>query len=394
MAAVASCAAHSELINDLIIEVRSPLLLLLLLLLLLPAAACCCLLRPALDRRPQASEPVQRLATATSIWPSAICSREERLGADRRPQARLTRSGWLWLLRQGFSDLGMFAVKFWIRGSWSVMAHHSYPRRILRKKQKKDPKPERLNGPFDSSGFRRGAKCCIGAPRGNDFSFAPLGAGNFALGPPLRAMPPLLVELTSYACPFDRVTVLVDDYFPCIRNEDGPGYVPVFVNSVQDPGEDWELWPLIMEKAWAKLYGSYEAIADGQTEDALNCLTAGEITTREMRCDDPATMAEDFRWLHQMVSKSRVLESGLPPMMCSTSMGDGVDENDMDEDGNFMGLMAGDATPAPSTGPFVVFALILLVAHLPASHSPTAPAGHAYSVLDVAHAHLENGKVI
>ena len=30
---------------------------------------------------------------------------------------------------------------------------------------------------FDPSGFRRGAKCCMGAPRGNDFLFAPLGAG-------------------------------------------------------------------------------------------------------------------------------------------------------------------------------------------------------------------------
>ena len=31
--------------------------------------------------------------------------------------------------------------------------------------------------PFDSSAFRLGAKCCMGAPRGDDFLFAPLGAG-------------------------------------------------------------------------------------------------------------------------------------------------------------------------------------------------------------------------
>ena len=31
------------------------------------------------------------------------------------------------------------------------------------------------------SGFRRGAKCCMGAPRGTDFLFAPLGAGRQTL---------------------------------------------------------------------------------------------------------------------------------------------------------------------------------------------------------------------
>ena len=30
-----------------------------------------------------------------------------------------------------------------------------------------------------------------------------------------------------------------------------------------------------MEKAWAKLFGSYEAIAGGQCSDALNYLTGG-----------------------------------------------------------------------------------------------------------------------
>ena len=44
----------------------------------------------------------------------------------------------------------------------------------------KGPNPELSNGPFDSSGFRRGAKCCMGAPRGIYLSFAPLGAGGSA----------------------------------------------------------------------------------------------------------------------------------------------------------------------------------------------------------------------
>ena len=35
-----------------------------------------------------------------------------------------------------------------------------------------------LKWQFEHSGFRRGARCCMGAPRGNGFLFAPLGAGS------------------------------------------------------------------------------------------------------------------------------------------------------------------------------------------------------------------------
>ena len=35
-----------------------------------------------------------------------------------------------------------------------------------------------IKWPFDSSGFQRGAKCCMGAPCGTDFLSAALGAGS------------------------------------------------------------------------------------------------------------------------------------------------------------------------------------------------------------------------
>eukprot|EP01047_Picozoa_sp_COSAG01_P034064 COSAG01_NODE_2539_length_7485_cov_49.290650_1_plen_111_part_00 len=54
---------------------------------------------------------------------------------------------------------------------------------------------------------------------------------------------------------------------------------PVFCHP---PGEEEggsatekELWCCYMEKAWAKLFGSYEAIAGGLCSDALNYLTGG-----------------------------------------------------------------------------------------------------------------------
>ena len=39
-----------------------------------------------------------------------------------------------------------------------------------------------------------------------------------------------------------------------------------------------EIWPMLFEKGWAKLHGSYEATASGDTGDALNYLTGGLVS--------------------------------------------------------------------------------------------------------------------
>lgn len=46
--------------------------------------------------------------------------------------------------------------------------------------------------------------------------------------------------------------ILVDNFFPC------KGTKPVFAR-----GNGNELWPLILEKVWAKQHKSYEAIISG-----------------------------------------------------------------------------------------------------------------------------------
>lgn len=55
--------------------------------------------------------------------------------------------------------------------------------------------------------------------------------------------------------------VIVDSYLPCLNGQ------PIFSSAHGD-----ELWVLIMEKAWAKVHGSYERIVGGQAHQTLRDL--------------------------------------------------------------------------------------------------------------------------
>lgn len=58
--------------------------------------------------------------------------------------------------------------------------------------------------------------------------------------------------------------IVVDDLFPCKTENSGPVFTI---------GNDNELWVLLLEKAWAKIYGSYASIEAGLTREALHDLT-------------------------------------------------------------------------------------------------------------------------
>jgi Calpain family cysteine protease/Calpain large subunit, domain III len=88
----------------------------------------------------------------------------------------------------------------------------------------------------------------------------------------------IFLELDSnpqgvYACRFIKdgkpVTVTVDDRIPCKRS--GRGLIPAFSRS-SDPNE---LWVPLIEKAYAKLHGCYEALAGGFVDEALVDMTGG-----------------------------------------------------------------------------------------------------------------------
>jgi calpain-15 len=64
--------------------------------------------------------------------------------------------------------------------------------------------------------------------------------------------------------------VILDDFIPCISKEKGPAFT-----SANGP----ELWVLLLEKAWAKTYGSYDNIEAGLTREPLHDLTGAPTKT-------------------------------------------------------------------------------------------------------------------
>lgn len=83
------------------------------------------------------------------------------------------------------------------------------------------------------------------------------------------------------------VEVCVDDYFPC-RPEEGGG--PLF-SQAHGP----ELWVLLLEKAYAKLQGSYYACRLGSPHEALIDLTGAPVYKMELKGGD-VTFADFLAW--------------------------------------------------------------------------------------------------
>ena len=98
------------------------------------------------------------------------------------------------------------------------------------------------------------------------------------------------------------VTVVVDDLFPC----DEASGAPLFTQ----PNNGEELWAMILEKAFAKLCGSYAALEGGHTLFALEALT-GEKVYKFHRGGGESGKAggggewKKFRMEHEPTAKNR-----------------------------------------------------------------------------------------
>lgn len=65
--------------------------------------------------------------------------------------------------------------------------------------------------------------------------------------------------------------VIVDDHFPAKKGENGT-IEWAFVKGGNDGDE---LWPMVLEKAYAKLYGAYSFIEAGKVQYALSDMVEG-----------------------------------------------------------------------------------------------------------------------
>ena len=58
--------------------------------------------------------------------------------------------------------------------------------------------------------------------------------------------------------------IIVDDFFPCVSDHGGHAF-----SRAHGP----ELWVMLLEKAYAKIFGTYDRIEAGLTGDAIRDLT-------------------------------------------------------------------------------------------------------------------------
>ena len=102
--------------------------------------------------------------------------------------------------------------------------------------------------------------------------------------------------------------VIVDEHLPCLANGK-----PAFATS-----KDGELWVSILEKAWAKLHGTY-----ARTEGGLPCFAASHImgVPSESHQHDSIENAEEFYDMLQSADKRNFT-------MMAASHGQGENRND------------------------------------------------------------------
>ncbi|EGR27558.1 hypothetical protein IMG5_194210 [Ichthyophthirius multifiliis] len=81
--------------------------------------------------------------------------------------------------------------------------------------------------------------------------------------------------------------VIVDEFFPCITKQRGPAFTR---------GNDGEIWVLLLEKAWAKVNGSYSEIEKGLTRECLHDFTGAPVL--QLWLDDSSN--HDYVW-HELL---------------------------------------------------------------------------------------------
>ena len=127
-------------------------------------------------------------------------------------------------------------------------------------------------------------------------------------------------------------TVVIDDLLPC--TQDGRGeWRPIFAQRPADRKE-FELWPMLFEKAWAKLHGSYEATAGGWTDDAMNYLTGGVCRTIDFHSEDAEASDCKAEWAELV---ELTADQGDFPLFLSCTLNNDADKDKMESEGLITG---------------------------------------------------------
>ena len=93
----------------------------------------------------------------------------------------------------------------------------------------------------------------------------------------------------------EPVQIIVDSYLPCIDGQ------PAFSTAHEN-----EMWVLILEKAWAKIHGSYERVIGGQAHLTLRDLLGAPGYEHES--------SEEGIWqeIEKAHSKGYIMTCGIP----------------------------------------------------------------------------------
>lgn len=88
--------------------------------------------------------------------------------------------------------------------------------------------------------------------------------------------------------------VILDDMFPCDKNN-----CLLNTQAIRN-----QLWVPLIEKALAKLNGSYEALVAGQTVEGLSALTG--YPCESIRLDDDKTLDMDMIWARLLSMRGKL----------------------------------------------------------------------------------------
>ena len=117
--------------------------------------------------------------------------------------------------------------------------------------------------------------------------------------------------------------IWVDAYFPCYRpsSHSHRGKYRLIFAAASDRKE---IWPLVVEKAFAKLAGSYEAISGGQIADALQMLTGG--TGHRRRTSKTNNDTREWQTLVEQVQSDNYLVGAGSQQLCRSSAADAAEQ--------------------------------------------------------------------